>query len=512
MAEELAPWDDGENQTEPWMNSQQGEVPQQESDEIDFQENVQAKQEGGGIGETLTDTAMSLVRGFNPFVNTIGAAIMSAMDEGMSYDQAKEWYDKDTARREARSPVTSTIAGVGGAMLLPIPGTTSAKLGANAGKLARFLGMSKNVAKNGLVHGGFGAAYGAAEGNTTEERVQNALWGGAFGAGGGILAQPMVGAAEKLALRAIAKSEMAIEKMAAYIPGGAKKIGKFFLAEAIISPVGSLKGTLKRIQKVVPKVKTQYDNLLDMASEHGARLNMSELADEVSEKIIMPLASGDSRTERLLAKKILNEFPGWYETPVRTLKQANNARVAMDDVLSDVYLRLKEAKMMGGKGPLMDRKFAEVRSMFAGMLDDKIDEALEGVASTGGISKWRETKTTWQMLIEAEQAATQKLGKSPGIKGRDYLLMTAMPFGKYTSIYPAVSVLATTMYGRAAGVGARAFSGASKLAGKAGPLAVRTTSKSEMTVPGEGFSVDDVDDSDIGGEDTESAPWENYQE
>ena len=166
MAEEMAPWDDEET---PAMEAPSMGVPQQEP------------QQQGGIGETIVDTAMSVGRGFNPFVNTIGAAIMSAMDDGMSYKQAKEWYDKDTARRQKRTPVGSIAGEIGGAMLLPMPGTTTLKLAQGSGKLAKFLGVTKVAAKNGLLHGAFGAAYGAADGDTAEERVQNALFGGAFG-------------------------------------------------------------------------------------------------------------------------------------------------------------------------------------------------------------------------------------------------------------------------------------------------------------------------------------------
>jgi hypothetical protein len=466
------------------------------------------------LGGKAVDTTVAIGRGVNPFADEIGAGIMALIDKDMSYAEAKAFYDKDYKMRQERTPVGIAAGELGGAVILPTPGLASVKLVQNANKVAKFLGTAKVAVQNAFTHGAFGAMYGAAEGDTVDERLQNALWGGAFGATGANIARPIMNLAEKAALKSIAVKEMAIQKMAAYIPGGTKKLGKYLIEEAIISPITGLKGVIKKIDKIMPKVRGQYEEYLNLASEaYGANFNMKRVIDKVHEEIVVPLMGGDTKVERHLANKIQNFFPGWYEKPVRTLKEANNSRVLLDDVLADTYMKLKEAKIMGSQGGITERTFARIRGLYNDILDNQIDDVLAGITNAKSYGAWKETKTTMQMLIEAKQGAIQRIKRTPGLNPRDVILATAMPFSRYSAVVAGTGLGSSLLYGRAGAIGAKGLQGASRLAESAGPL----MSVARQQMGGEEAPADDFIPLDEAVEETppweeESGPWNNYSE
>ena len=123
------------------------------------------------------DAALGGVERLIPFRNEISATLSTAVGLGEGDGFKERWKDNletsrilEDVRQQARP--ASTVAGmVAGAPLLP-----AGKVKAGAGLLSRMFHGAK-------VGGGYGALYGASEGDSLAERAENAGTTGALGAG-----------------------------------------------------------------------------------------------------------------------------------------------------------------------------------------------------------------------------------------------------------------------------------------------------------------------------------------
>lgn len=160
-----------------------------------------------------------------PFAHDIGSAIQAGetylpkslrpddtgpeVDSGTPFSQrmaAQKQRIGDTDRAvNAQYPITSTVAPLAASVAaLPFAGPADAIAGGVSRMVPGASGIVADALGAGSVGAGYGALYGAGEGDSAQDRIANAEKGATFGGIGGALAAPLAAGANKV-VRALAQ-------------------------------------------------------------------------------------------------------------------------------------------------------------------------------------------------------------------------------------------------------------------------------------------------------------------
>ena len=150
----------------------------------------------------LGDTGTSYARDAVSRIPGIGPMIGPSAQQGKTFGQ--RFAENDAAQHEIsnvdakKAPITNMVAPIVGAVASSLATAPEAAVGYGVKAVAPFLGNTgTKVATSALTGAGLGAAYGASNGDTIDERMQNAKEGAIFGGSTGVVAPVIAGGVSK---------------------------------------------------------------------------------------------------------------------------------------------------------------------------------------------------------------------------------------------------------------------------------------------------------------------------
>ena len=337
-----------------------------------------------GLGQTIP-FAKDLAAGANVFRSELGGHPAGVPEEGTygeKFTAAKEAQERAQRILGEEYPLTQlggTATGIGAQIMAP--GTRALAAGERA--LAETAGQAVPRAMapvaRGAVHvgtgAGIGAAYGAGEGVTPEERMQNALTGTMVGAAGSALA-PVVSTVAK-----------PIGQRLGFVKPTPGVLSKDELFDAARNAYATSEQQGVMIQPNV--IRTAYDDIVDKLTSKGYHpKNQPELKTALDElyKLTIPTMQGSPNYTTLKGIDVINQIArNASSSPNRSTRLMGGIfHEGVDDLLD----RLSPQNVISGDAPQAVKALQEARNYWklarkTEKVEDMIDNAVLETASTG---------------------------------------------------------------------------------------------------------------------------------